>query len=481
MKLRTRLALLVGAVFVVGGGAIGGSSALIARQEAIDALDGVLSDAIASVRNDPAQDVSAVIEIADSSPVPISALLFFDDSEPVILVESRDGSEIMRFPALSVAEVTRAAEESMNKSAETELRIAAYSTGNGEWLVVGSSITSISNQFHKSLIRSVQLSLVIALFMVVLVYWLIRRALLPIARVTRDAQGIAEGDLDRELAPAVGSSEIGQLSTSLHAMVNSLRSAVETTTRSESLMREFLGDASHENTINFISELKKLEQVRSQVLGNVSHELRTPLTVIRGYIEILNSGQELSEEQRERAMSRLVSESQRMSQTINDLLLLAELGEVRHQMSEVVDLSLLVSNHVRDFSEQQKNRIVKSTIASDVKVEGSSEQLSRMISNVISNISHHTPGDAEVDVVVSTIDGELNLVFDDAGPGLSAEMYTRTREGFQRFDRAHSKTGGGFGLGLSILSSIVQRHGGSLSLSPSPLGGLRTHITLKAS
>ena len=455
MKLRTRLALLVGAVFVVGGGAIGGSSALIARQEAIDALDGVLSDAIASVRNDPAQDVSAVIEIADSSPVPISALLFFDDSEPVILVESRDGSEIVRFPALSVAEVTRAAEESMNKSAETELRIAAYSTGNGEWLVVGSSMTSISNQFHKSLIRSVQLSLVIALFMVVLVYWLIRRALLPIARVTRDAQGIAEGDLDRELAPAVGSSEIGQLSTSLHAMVNSLRSAVETTTRSESLMREFLGDA--------------------------SHELRTPLTVIRGYIEILNSGQELSEEQRERAMSRLVSESQRMSQTINDLLLLAELGEVRHQMSEVVDLSLLVSNHVRDFSEQQKNRIVKSTIASDVKVEGSSEQLSRMISNVISNISHHTPGDAEVDVVVSTIDGELNLVFDDAGPGLSAEMYTRTREGFQRFDRAHSKTGGGFGLGLSILSSIVQRHGGSLSLSPSPLGGLRTHITLKAS
>ena len=455
MKLRTRLALLVGAVFIVGGGAIGGSSALIARQEAIDALDGVLSDAIASVRNDPAQDVSAVIEIADSSPVPISALLFFDDSEPVILVESRDGSEIVRFPALSVAEVTRAAEESMNKSAETELRIAAYSTGNGEWLVVGSSMTSISNQFHKSLIRSVQLSLVIALFMVVLVYWLIRRALLPIARVTRDAQGIAEGDLDRELAPAVGSSEIGQLSTSLHAMVNSLRSAVETTTRSESLMREFLGDA--------------------------SHELRTPLTVIRGYIEILNSGQELSEEQRERAMSRLVSESQRMSQTINDLLLLAELGEVRHQMSEAVDLSLLVSNHVRDFSEQQKNRIVKSTIASDVKVEGSSEQLSRMISNVISNISHHTPGDAEVDVVVSTIDGEMNLVFDDAGPGLSAEMYTRTREGFQRFDRAHSKTGGGFGLGLSILSSIVQRHGGSLSLSPSPLGGLRTHITLKAS
>lgn len=454
MKLRTRLALLVGAVFVIGGGVIGGSSALIARQEALDAVDVVLGNAIVSVQNDPAQDVSAVLSVADSSPVPISAMLFFDDSEPVVLVESRDGPEPIKIPLLSIAEVTRAAEGPMTRSGEVKLRIEAYSTGNGEWLVVGTSLTSIDNQFGKSLMRSVQLSLLIALFMVVLVYWLIRRALLPIARVTRDAQRIAEGDLDQEIAPAVGSSEIRQLSTSLHAMVNSLRAAVETRAQSEALMREFLGDA--------------------------SHELRTPLTVIRGYIEILNSGQKLSEEQRERAMSRLVSESQRMSQTINDLLLLAELGEVQQEMTESVDLSLLAANYVRDFSEQHKNRIVKSTIAGNVMVTGNSEQLSRMISNVLSNISRHTPEDAGVDVVVSKIDGQAILVFDDSGPGLSAELYARTREGFQRFDRAHSKTGGGFGLGLSILSSIVQRHGGSLSLSPSPLGGLRTHITLKA-
>jgi two-component system OmpR family sensor kinase len=340
----------------------------------------------------------------------------------------------------------------MTRSGEVKLRIEAYSTGNGEWLVVGTSLTSIDNQFSKSLMRSVQLSLLIALFMVVLVYWLIRRALLPIARVTRDAQRIADGDLDLNLASVTGSSEIRQLSTSLHAMVGSLRAAVETRAQSEALMREFLGDA--------------------------SHELRTPLTVIRGYIEILNSGQELSEEQRERAMSRLVGESQRMSQTINDLLLLSELGEVQHELTESVDLSLLAANHVRDFSEQHKNRIVKSTIASDVKVTGNTEQLSRMISNVLSNISRHTQSDAEVEVVVSKIDDKGILLFDDAGPGLSTELYARTREGFQRFDRAHSKTGGGFGLGLSIISSIVQRHGGTLSLSPSPLGGLRTQITL---
>ena len=455
MKLRTRLALLSGVVFIAGGGAIGGSSALIARQEAIDAVDVVLGEAIASVRNDALQDISAVLDAADSSPVPISAMLFFDDSEPVVLVESRDGDETIRLPTLSITDVTRAADKPITNSGAVKLRIATYSTGNGEWLVVGASLSSTDDQFGKSLVRTMRLSLLIALFMVILVYWLILRALRPIVRVTRDAQAIAEGDLDRELSTDVGTSEIGLLTNSLLAMVNTLRLAVQRTSRSEALMREFLGDA--------------------------SHELRTPLTVIRGYIEILNSGQELSEEQRERAMSRLVSESQRMSQTINDLLLLAELGEVRHEMSETVDLSALVANHVRDFSDQHNNRTVKSAIASDVKVVGNAEQLSRMISNVLSNILRHTPPDAEVDIILSKIDQMAVVVFDDAGPGLSSELYARTKEGFQRFDRAHSKTGGGFGLGLSIISSIVQRHGGTLSLSPSPLGGLRTHITLKAS
>ncbi|MFM7123700.1 MAG: ATP-binding protein [Actinomycetes bacterium] len=455
MKLRTRLALLSGVVFIAGGGAIGGSSALIARQESIDAVDAVLGEAIASVRNDPLQDISAVLDAADSSPVPISAMLFFDDSEPVVLVESRDGDETIKLPTLSITDVTRAAEKPITNSGAVKLRIATYSTGNGEWLVVGASLSSTDDQFGKSLVRTMRLSLLIALFMVILVYWLILRALRPIVRVTRDAQAIAEGDLDRELTTDVGTSEIGLLTNSLLAMVNTLRLAVQRTSRSEALMREFLGDA--------------------------SHELRTPLTVIRGYIDILNSGQELSEEQRERAMSRLVSESQRMSQTINDLLLLAELGEVRHEMSETVDLSALVANHVRDFSDQHNNRTVKSAIASDVKVVGNTEQLSRMISNVLSNILRHTPPDAEVDIILSKIDQMAVVVFDDAGPGLSTELYARTKEGFQRFDRAHSKTGGGFGLGLSIISSIVQRHGGTLSLSPSPLGGLRTHITLKAS
>jgi two-component system OmpR family sensor kinase len=254
------------------------------------------------------------------------------------------------------------------------------------------------------------------------------------------------------LSKESGKNEIAQLTESLTTMVNSLRDAVEVTTRSEIRMREFLGDA--------------------------SHELRTPLTVIRGYVDILNSGNELSQEIHDRAMHRLTSESLRMSQTINDLLLLAELDEVNHDKVDGVDLSAMVADHVQDLTVQQPQRRVSSTVATDVRVQGNRELLERIFSNLMSNIARHTNTDADVGVSLVEREGSAILIVDDAGPGLSTEMYARSFEGFQRFDKAHSQSGGGFGLGLSILSSIVQRHGGVLTMSQSPLGGLRTIVTI---
>ena len=452
MKIRTRLAVIFGAVFIAGGALIGGSSAVIARFEGVRQIDKTLNDALKSVENDPNQDVSGILTFAESSRVPMSAMLYFDDSESVALIEGKEGTDILRFPSLELSEVTSAADKPLSKSGKLEMRIAAFSSGNGEWLVVGASLKSVNQQFNDSLSQSLQLSFAIAVLFTFLTYWLIRRALFPISRIVESAMSIADGNLEVELNVEGRSDEIGKLTNSLQIMVNSLRDAVLTTSNSESKMREFLGDA--------------------------SHELRTPLTVIRGYIEILNSGQELSVEQRARAMSRLSSESLRMAETIDDLLLLAEIGEAREDSHSTIDLSQILANQLQDLTDQHQERVVKSTITSNVYVLGDFEQITRMIGNLISNIVRHTPTEAQVEVMLSRMDDKAVLVFDDAGPGLSDEMYSRSREGFQRFDRAHSKNGGGFGLGLSILSSIVQRHHGELSLSRSNLGGLRTQITL---
>ncbi len=452
MKLRTRLAILIGIVMMVGGVVIGGMGALVARHEAMKELDNSLGNAIDVVQHDSVGDVALILDFAESNPVPMSAMLFYGDGEPVALVEGRIGNAILTFPLLSVTQVEEATLQPQSLTASPAIRISAFETSDNEWLVVGVSTFEVSSQFHAALLRSIELSLLIAASMVALVYWMIRRELRPVAQLTHDAREIAGGNLNVTLTNASGRSEIAQLTESLTTMVSSLRDAVEITTRSEVRMREFLGDA--------------------------SHELRTPLTVIRGYLDILNSGNELSQETHDRAMSRLKSESLRLSQIINDLLLLAELDEVNANNVDAVDLSAMVGEHVQDLTELQAQRRVSSTVASGVHVQGSSEQIERILSNLMSNIARHTNPDAEVGVSLVERDGVAILMVDDAGPGLSSEMYARSSQGFQRFDRSHSQTGGGFGLGLSILSSIVQRHGGVLTMSQSPLGGLRTIVTL---
>jgi len=452
MKLRTRLAILVGIVMIVGGGVIGGVSALVARQGAIKALDNTLGKAIDVVRLDSVGDVSKILDFAESSPVPMSAMLFYSDGEPVALVEGRVGNDNLTFPALSIMQVQKATIQSQSLTGSIGIRMSALQTSGDEWLVVGVSTYEVGSQFGAAFRRNIELSLLIAAAMVALVYWMIRRELRPVAQLTQDARAIAGGNLSVMLSKESGKNEIAQLTESLTTMVNSLRDAVEVTTRSEIRMREFLGDA--------------------------SHELRTPLTVIRGYVDILNSGNELSQEIHDRAMHRLTSESLRMSQTINDLLLLAELDEVNHDKVDGVDLSAMVADHVQDLTVQQPQRRVSSTVATDVRVQGNRELLERIFSNLMSNIARHTNTDADVGVSLVEREGSAILIVDDAGPGLSTEMYARSFEGFQRFDKAHSQSGGGFGLGLSILSSIVQRHGGVLTMSQSPLGGLRTIVTI---
>ncbi len=452
MKLRTRLAILVGIVMIVGGGVIGGASALVARQGAIKALDNVLGNAIDVVRLDPVGNVSMILDFAESSPVSLSAMLFYSDGEPVALVEGRVGNDNLEFPRLSITQVEKATLQPLSLAASSAIRMSALKTSDDEWLVVGVSTYEVSSQFRNALLRSIELSLLIAAAMVALVYWMIRRELRPVARLTHDARAIAGGNLNVTLSKESGRNEIAQLTESLTTMVNSLRDAVKITTRSEVRMREFLGDA--------------------------SHELRTPLTVIRGYIDILNSGNELSQETHDRAMNRLTSESLRMSRIIDDLLLLAELDEVNHDKVDVVDLSAIVADHVQDLIAQQPQRRVSSTVATDVRVQGNRELVERILSNLMSNIARHTNADADVGVALVEQEGIAILIVDDAGPGLSTEMYARSSDGFQRFDRAHSQSGGGFGLGLSILSSIVQRHGGVLTMSQSPLGGLRTSVTI---
>ncbi|MEO8364237.1 MAG: ATP-binding protein [Ilumatobacteraceae bacterium] len=452
MRLRSRLSVIVGIALLSSGAVIGGASAWLSRSDAVQRIDNSLGLLTTRISADPANDVQTLLDSIETSPFPLIGVIYYDDADPFTVVEGHDGTTVLTLPPLPISRVEQAVDKPLTINGSSPLRIRATDSGGGQWIVVGTSLREVNSQFIDSLLQSLLVSALIALLAMYGIWLVLRRELSPIVRITESATAIASGDLGAELPVSAHTNEVGELSSALQAMTKKLREAVSITALSEQRMREFLGDA--------------------------SHELRTPLTVVRGYVDILFSGQQLSDEQRERAIRRLVSESRRMDLIINDLLLLAELGEEHMAFDDQVDLSRVVVDHFTDLGMHQPERKVTIDVQPSLTIEGNAAHLERLVANIKSNILRHTDQNVEVHVSLAQRDDDLVLVVDDAGPGLSPSLYQRNTTEFQRFDRSRSREGGGFGLGLSIIASIIHRHSGTLQLSPSDLGGLRTSVVL---
>jgi len=454
MKLRTRLVATLGIALVSSGVVIGGVTAWLSRADEIHRIDAVLEVIVQRIAVDPSKDVESLLTSAETSPFSLIGEVFFADADPFSVVEGYDRGKVLTLPMLSVAAVSEAASKPITIDGASSLRIRATSTAEGQWIVVGTSLSVVNSQFVESLLQSLLVSIGIALVTVLLIWLVLRRELRPITEITESAIAIASGDLGVELPRSARTNEVGDLTSALRVMTNKLREAIAIKALSEQRMREFLGDA--------------------------SHELRTPLTVVRGYVDILFSGRELSEEQRDRALRRLVSESKRMDVIINDLLLLAELGEIDMMLTDEVDFSQIVADHFADLRMHQPERKITLDVEPSIVLTGNAELLERLVANIKANILRHTEPNVEVRASLARRDGDIVLEVADAGPGLAQSMYQNSTTAFQRFDHSRSRDGGGFGLGMSIIASIVQRHSGTLEMAPSPLGGLLTCVVLPA-
>ena len=213
-----------------------------------------------------------------------------------------------------------------------------------------------------------------------------------------------------------------------------------------------------------------------EFLGDAAHELRTPLTVIKGYAELLE-GNKLEGDRQLLAFNRLNSEIKRMESLIADLLILAELGEEKSGEFSTLDLSQLLSESVDDFTIVASGHPIELVIDKDVVLDGSEKYLQRFIANALTNIRAHAPHNVPVRI---TLKGgkDIKLIIEDGGSGLPADAYGEKIQGLKRFDRSRSRETGGSGLGLSIMSAVVERHKGVLTLRESDLGGLAIEVQL---
>ena len=213
-----------------------------------------------------------------------------------------------------------------------------------------------------------------------------------------------------------------------------------------------------------------------EFLGDAAHELRTPLTVVKGYAELLEGGK-LEGERALVAFNRLNSEIGRMESLIGDLLILAELGEAQEVEFEQLNLSQLLLEDIGEFQTLVPDRVVEIDIEGNVMLNGSDKYLHRFIQNALTNIRNHTKSGTPLKITLKNTK-HIELTIEDGGEGLPEASYGEKVQGLKRFDRSRSRETGGSGLGLSIMSGVIERHNGVLSLRKSTLGGLAIDVQL---
>ena len=212
-----------------------------------------------------------------------------------------------------------------------------------------------------------------------------------------------------------------------------------------------------------ISELRRLERMRSDFVANASHELRTPLASLRGFLETLMGPAKNDAKAHERFFGIMLEQANRMSRLVDDLLSLSRLELKAHiAPDETVDLVPMLG-HVRDslapLASDLGVEIRLHMLQSKVEVTGDRDELVQVFENLIENACKYGQDGETVDVYVRNEDGqpvEVSIV--DHGPGIPAEHLPRLTERFYRVSVTDSRSKKGTGLGLAIVKHILTRH-----------------------
>ncbi|MBI4883593.1 MAG: HAMP domain-containing protein [Actinobacteria bacterium] len=287
----------------------------------------------------------------------------------------------------------------------------------------------------------------VTLLLGILIWWLVGRTLRPVEAIRLQVAEMSGSNLDRRVPVPPTGDEIARLANTMNDMLARVQKSVERQQR-------FVADA--------------------------SHELRSPLTRVRTELEVdLDHPDTADTDATARSVLEEVDHLQRL---VDDLLHLAGADGTETVLDQVVALGPLigreVANHPNDRVRIDSSGLAVSSLA-EANVVGDAVQLRRLVRNLLDNAVRHARSVVGLGCVTDS--GFVRLTVDDDGAGIAEADRFRVFERFTRLDEARTTGVGGTGLGLAIAHDIVVRHGGSISVETSPLGGARFVVTLPAS
>lgn len=233
--------------------------------------------------------------------------------------------------------------------------------------------------------------------------------------------------------------------------------------------------------IHDITEIRRLETMRSDFVANVSHELKTPLTSIKGFVETLRDGAIDDRENARHFLEIIADHTERLNSLINDLLDLSYLESEKARLTkEDVPLAALAGQVVSGFQAQAKPKAITilNEIDAGARVRADRAKLEQVLTNLIDNAIKFNKEKGSIRIYSANEGQNLKVTIEDTGAGIPAKDLPRIFERFYRVDKARSRELGGTGLGLAIVKHIIELHNGSVGLDSAEGHGSSFWFTL---
>jgi heavy metal sensor kinase len=319
-----------------------------------------------------------------------------------------------------------------------------------EVLIVATSLARAQGAVHRLLGTLLGAGVVGILLAAGSGWWLARRALQPVARMTEQAGMIGAGDgFTERIQVPKAADELRRLAQTLNGMLARLEHAV-------TQQRRFVAD--------------------------VSHELRTPLTVMRSEIDVSLAPGTLSQDARD-VLESTREEAERMTGIVENLLTLARIDEDEglHLIRQPCDLREIAQATARELRPiAGQHGITIRVDESKGPVEADPERLEQVVRNLLDNAIRYSPPGGTVIVEITNGDGQAELAVRDEGPGIDPTDLEHVFQRFYQGEPPRHSTGTGSGLGLAICREIAEAHGGGMSATSTVGKGSTFRLTLPA-
>lgn len=227
-----------------------------------------------------------------------------------------------------------------------------------------------------------------------------------------------------------------------------------------------------------ITDLKKLENMRTQFVANVSHELKTPLTSIRGFAETLRYVDD--DEKKDRFLNIINEEAERLTRLIEDILTLSDIEQHKDEKSSDINVEYKIDDIYYLMKSVALNKDINITLnlEKSIILYGNEDRFKQMMINLIDNAIKYSDKGSSVHISSKTCKQDCVIIVEDTGVGIQKEHIYRLFERFYRVDKARSRANGGTGLGLAIVKHIVLGFGGKIDVKSEVSKGSKFIITL---